>query len=277
MKLFALMFLLSSGFISSANELQLYTESSALIDVINGRKAPGGIIEATNSLLFKRLQQAPNLKLVPPNRIDSEMAKGASICTFFRLKTPEREKHFLFSKPIDIFLGPRLYSLSSAKPIPDKFLDKEGRVLNLTDLFNLSESKTTLGLLPNSSYGAMIDKQIAEIKDEVVLPTNNSDPFGGFVRMFFKGRFEYMIMYPANLTQPEFQDVSLRSYEIVGNEPFLFAQIMCTDSDASRDFLHKVDAALTELYQDRAYVDAIKLFTPVSEHAVVDEIVKSLQ
>lgn len=79
-----------------------------MFDVIAHNKPPQSFPEEVYNRVLTQLS-VDKLLFAPHERISTLMSEGEPICTPFRLKTEEREKVYVFSRPTDFFFNRRLY------------------------------------------------------------------------------------------------------------------------------------------------------------------------
>jgi len=116
------------------------------------------------------------------------------ICTFNRLKTPERQKTALFSRPVNFLNGFRLYQNASIAPVDQRFLTADGAIRDLASMLNFSKGQ--LLLLSNFSYGDLLEAKIKQIRATNRVNISGTDYFQQLIGMFVAHRADYAIVYP---------------------------------------------------------------------------------
>lgn len=246
-----------------AIELHHYDHQS--VQLLNKGQAASLTI-TTNLLVLQQI--APGLKVreVPIARTDKMMLDGAPVCAIDRVKTNQRQQHFLFSKPVNFYLGYRLYQRADASPLPQLALNKQGQVLSLAGALAAVPGSRLL-VSSRFAFADPLDGQIAKLdasQQEVIYDGHYVQQFIG---MLLAGRADFALIYPSALYE-NFQDrppVALRSYAIVGVPPLISGQFMCADTPHTRAWLATVDQALTALYQQPAFFAAHRRFLPAQQ------------
>lgn len=249
-------------------------DSPSFINIINNRLAPIGMAEATHLLLFEQMNQWPAIHYIAKGRTQDKLDSDSPACTFFKVKTPQREKHYIFSLPTDVFLGVRLYQHKSSTPIPTAYLNDEGAVSSLTSYFN-HFSEHSLLLIADHQYGGELDHELRALRQANWYRLEGIDPYLTFMQMFLKRRVDFTFVYPASLVT--FPDISqqLRSYAVEGVPDFVSSHIMCNNTPETHRFLARVNEALQRLYSSQAFMQALLDFTPISEHDFIKRLVTS--
>ncbi|MBT0585413.1 hypothetical protein [Alteromonas oceanisediminis] len=260
------------------HDIQFITDSLALLQVMQGERQPQSIIEGTNSLLFAQLDLSDRVTFLPFKRHDAALKSESPTCTFFRVKTVEREGRYLFSLPVDIFLSPRLYQIASGLSIPNTYLDNQRDIVELADFFNNSQRNATLATMPNASYGQAIDEALAKIVRSSVYQISANDSYSGLIQLFLKRRVEFMLMYPANTGGLEtLQSTELRSYGFASVPAIIEGHLMCNETQQTQLFIAQANNALRQLYRSTEFEQVLKRFTPVADQALIDEKLSALK
>lgn len=166
-------------------------------------------------------------------------------CFDLMIKTDERAKDFIFSKPSSLYMGLRLYSktkLTTPQPI------------NLKNL--LAEKPTVkLGVRAGRSYGSKVDKQLKAIdKSQIVeIPSTNYSKLSNFQA----GSFDYMIEYSEEIAKfwPIVSNEKLYSYPIKNINEYVLGHMMCGKTDSSEAFIKAYNKALKTTINSGVFFD----------------------
>lgn len=166
-------------------------------------------------------------------------------CFDLMIKTGEREKNFIFSKPSSLYMGLRLYSktkLNTPQPI---------------DLKKLLAKKATvkLGVRAGRSYGSKVDKQLKAIdKSQIVeIPSTNYSKLSSFQA----GSFDYMIEYSEEVAKfwPLVSNEKLYSYPIKNINEYVLSHMMCGKTDTNKAFITAYNKALKTTINSGMFFD----------------------
>lgn len=193
-----------------------------------------------------------DVQSAPISRIDSLLDRYANACVVNRVKTPERQAHYLFSLPIHMFPNHRLYYDASWVTIDAKQLNEQGELLSLQTLFT-AKSERKLLLVKDKSYGDYLDSQLALLNKNNTQYRSGGDYYSALLAMLERHRSEYALMFPATFfeqTRQKVQNEQLRSVAIAGNPTYILGHIACKQSDVATTFIAKVNHVLKQLYND---------------------------
>ena len=250
----------------------IVTDSKNMFDVIAHNKPPQSFPEEVYNRVLTQLS-VDKLLFAPHERISTLMSEGEPICTPFRLKTEEREKVYVFSRPTDFFFNRRLYQQKSSEPISQKFLDSNGNVIDLVEML-VSSTEYTLLTGANHSYGDFLDDIIAKIPPNNLYVRHGIDPYSSMIEMLSKGRVAFYLTYPSIMrSNPEVEN--LRSYGIAGTPRYEEGHLMCNDLEGSRAFLGAFDDVLMSLYQSGEFVNLARKYMSEDEWVQLKRIVDS--
>lgn len=270
-----LVFLSGVSSVASTESIHFIIDSESFKTFFENDSEPTNMHEATYQLIFNEIKMIPKISLIPDLRMKHFLDSKQATCTFYHLKTPERTNRYIFSYPTDIFLGVKLYQHNSNKPIDERFLDNEGRLLSVSNFFNDKSNAASLLLMSGKSYGYEIDKQISSINPDSKVMISGESPSKAFVNMFLKKRVEYIIYYPTVLLQIPEEAKNLRSYPIKDTPPYVFGRIMCNNTATSHTFINHINQVIKNLYNSDEFLNAILDFTPEAEHEHVKEIIQT--
>lgn len=209
----------------------------------------------TNFLLFKQFARSVPVTEVPMARTEHMMDSGASICTMDRVKNNTRDAKYLFSKPVNFYLGYRLYQLAHFPAIASELLNEQGQVKSISQVMQATPYAKLL-VQEHFSFGETLDQQISQLPNQQILPLTAPHYHTNFIGMFASNRAEFVIAYPTEMSffiqsKPE---LHTRSYGIVGSPELITGHLMCSDTARNRQFIQSVDQALTKLYRDKRFL-----------------------
>lgn len=209
-------------------------------------QADTGVTQASNKLLFKALPYQFQFFHMTYQRTERFMQNGAEICVLDRLKTPAREKSFLFSKPVNLFLSRRLYQVSSEPPVQVSGTSAT-HPINLGSLFKQYPTKKIL-ISAQTAYGAVLDEQIKNLPAKNKIMRSGAESDTAIIDMFSVARAEFALLFPQQLFELG-RPIAARSYELQGVKPYVTGHMMCSDSPRLRKFIADVNQHLLSLYQ----------------------------
>jgi len=215
------------------------------------------ITTETNLLLFKQFSRPVQLLEVPMARTELMMDSGGSICTMDKVKNSSRAAKYLFSKPVNFYLGYRLYQLDEFPALAADLLNKNGQVKSIAQVMQATAHAKLL-VPEHFSFGEVLDQQIRQLPAKQILPLAASHYHTNFIGMFASKRAEFVIAYPTEMSffmqsKPE---LKVRSYGIASAPELITGHLMCTDTAQNRKFIQAVDRALTALYRDKSFLQA---------------------
>ncbi|KTF16589.1 transporter substrate-binding domain-containing protein [Pseudoalteromonas sp. H105] len=199
-----------------------------------------------------------DVQSAPISRIEPLLNRHTNACVVNRVKTPERQAHYLFSLPIHMFPNHRLYYDASWVKINAKQLNEQGKLLSLQTLFT-AKSDHKLLLVKDKSYGDYLDSQLALLNKNNTQYRSGGDYYAALVAMLERHRSEYALMFPATFfeqTRQKVQNEQLRSVAIAGNPTYILGHIACKQSDITTTFIAKVNHVLKQLYNDERLYQA---------------------
>jgi len=164
-----------------------------------------------------------------------------SICVVNKIRTKERLDKYIFSLPINLFLGYRLYQHNSSASLPGhtSFDSK----LNLDELFKNSPDARVL-ISDQISYGDVLDNQLTSLPQKNKILRSSREHNTGIIKMFEQGYAEFSILYPQQVYKHK-PGLKARSYTIASSPPFVLGHLMCTKTPATVDFIEQVNSNLT--------------------------------
>ena len=253
--------------------LVLYTDTSDFVKELTGEKPINSMISETNYLLLKRLNAINKVQYQISDRHTQILESEQPACSLYKIKTPEREKRFLFSLPTDVFLAHKLYQLSENPIIATKHLTKDGQVSSINDMFNSAEFKGKLLLLDGRSYGDDLDKLLTKINTDKLEFINARQPYASYLKLFELKREDYVIAFPSIIHEHPTLSRNTRSYQIQGIDSHVSGRIMCNDTKETRAFLHAANKELKRLYDSSEFYLAISRYLPSTSHDLLAQII----
>lgn len=213
------------------------------------------ITTETNALLFKRFSRAVRMIEVPIARTEHMMDNGDSICTMDKVKNNTRSAKYLFSKPVNFYLGYRLFQLEQFPALDTTLLNDKGQVISIAQVMQANPNAKLL-VPEHFSFGETLDQQIHHLPAKQILPLAASHYHTNFMGMFASQRAEFVIAYPTEMSffmksKPE---LKARSYGIADSPELITGHMMCTDTARNRQFVQAVDKVLTQLYREKSFL-----------------------
>ena len=217
----------------------------------------------TNNLLLAKLKQFDiRLQYTPLGRIEKLMTSGENYCIANRLKNSARVKENIFSLPLNLFVGLRLYSTQSVAPT---LMSSTGELNSLHDLF-LTQPENLLLVSRGRSYGDILDQQIADITEKNLYMLSGQSYVKAAFEMLAHNRVDYIIEYPAEVTimlRKYPRELNLNSVSINGSKNYVIGYLACNKSALGQKFIDYVNSQLKDLYQSEAFYQAhVRHLTP---------------
>lgn len=206
-------------------------------------------------------------------RINQLLTQRANICTSNRVKTKKRLQENIFSLPINIYSGLRLYYIKN-KDIENKIsalsadlLNDKGQLISLSALFSVLPHKI-LGISKGRSYGKTIDKQIEKLDNDNTFIRAGQQRYSAMVQMLFIKRFDFIIDFPIEVKKymgPSNKNIALGSLGIAGSPENIVGYIACSKSELGKRFIAQVNESLKKLYKTKDYYLAHIKYLDISD------------
>lgn len=209
----------------------------------------------TNYLLFQHFSTPVTVLEFPLARTEYMMNSGASICTMDRVKNNDRDAKYLFSKPVNFYLGYRLFQLAELPAVSPQLLTRKGEVRSIVQVL-LSMPKAKLLVPEYFSFGDILDQQLHQLPEHQLLKFSTTHYHSNFLGMFGSKRAEFVIAYPTEMSifMNNKPGLKIRSYGIADSPELITGHMMCTDTVRNRLFIQAVDKVLTVLYREKSFL-----------------------
>jgi len=226
-----------------ASNIYIHTDNLADLQALQSNNPNEIFSVSTNLFALKNFHSALRFEYMTTKRSLQFMDKGENICIVNRIKTKERLAKYIFSRPINLFLGRRLYQKSNAPIIPrELFPNKQ---INLQRLFKAQPKKQIL-ITEQISYGDILDEQIAKLPESNKLIRYGADQETAIREMFAKGRTDYALLYPQQVFT-YLADLKVRSYELESIPPYVLGHLMCAKTPDNKKFIKQINAYLSDV------------------------------
>ncbi|RHW77182.1 transporter substrate-binding domain-containing protein [Colwellia sp. RSH04] len=222
--------------------------------VKNFRQANADNIDSdTNNLLLTQINNYKiELEYTPLARIEKLMKSGENYCIANRLKTKERLKNNLFSLPLNLYLGLRVYS---KKKLAQKYLNINGELTSITDLLTERENKWLL-VSKGRSYSDLLDQQITQVDKRFIYVLSKQSYAEAAFDMLAKERVDYIIEYPAEvalMSKKRSKPLPLYSVSVTDSEKYVIGYLACNKSAIGKQFIDNINQVLTGVYQQKGF------------------------
>lgn len=233
--------------------------------------------KTTEELVFQMIfEQLPEydvvLEIASFDTAYNHIEASKNICIRNLIKTAERQKSLIFSKPQSFLLSPRLYF----SPYVDAQIISKIMHLPFSEIFKHYPS-LSIGFESNRAYGTQLQKHFSQLEDANVFTRIDSNGENLMIAMLLKGRFDMLVEYPyvfdykAKIINPE---LSVQHTSISDVAPLIFTHIACNKSDDSAKLIKKINAILASLYFQQQYIDShLKLINQTS-HSLFIKLLK---
>jgi len=176
-------------------------------------------------------------------------------CASNRMKTPERELNNVFSTPVNLYMGYRLYYLASKGNFPEQLFSKDKQLTSLLALFAMFP-KRVLAITKGRSYGDYFNQQISKLLKNNIYTRLGSQPAKAMGKMLLSRRIDYLLEFPVtfktemSLNQ---QKVNINSIGVVNSPNYILGHIACSDTIAGHKIIKRVNQILHNLYLSREF------------------------
>lgn len=218
---------------------------------------------ATNLLALEPIKNDVQFAFVPLKRSLKFMAKGEPICVINKIQTTEREKQFVFSAPINLFISRRLYQHA------DLASDKMATPVNFKALFSTYPERRLI-ISDQISYGDKLDKMLNEIATHNKIIRRGASHNSGILDMFRENRGDYVLLYPLELNNSSIAKPTL-SFEIAGIEPYILGRLMCVNTEKTRRLIDDVNKQIEVLNAQGELLKVHLEYYPKEIHSQVVE------
>ncbi|WP_414829337.1 hypothetical protein [Alteromonas sp. H39] len=234
--------------------------------------AHDGALYISYRLLLNELNAPLDFMYAPYKRTQRLLTEAEPACTFYALKTAQREKEFHFSLPVTFLSTPRLY-IRGEKPLDDALLNENGELRSLQAFFDAQPDALML-LIDGVSYGDALDSHIAELPSRNIVKRASGDRHNKLSGMFFRDRVDIALIYPQEVQQhlamnPDDAE-PFQSYVIAGVPATTSGYIMCNRHPQTEALIAKVNEALLRLYDTPAYIEGQLRHSPESEYSLLE-------
>lgn len=199
------------------------------------------------SLILPEIQSV-EFEVAKYSRFDNDIKnyKNAEhTCLVNKVKTSEREQHFLFSKPFVMYSGTRLFSTVELK-------QNKKTAINLAELMT-QNPQLKIGVANGQFYPQMIQQQLDNIKQNQIVDVQTNILLQ--LKSLSQNEFQLKLEYPA-LIDNHWSQVSqkkLYSYPVVGTENYTLGHLMCSKSESTQGFINKFNQVLDKVYEDKVF------------------------
>ena len=179
-------------------------------------------------------------------------------CYSNKLKTESRLQKYIFSKPMTLYMGLRLFSkhkITNVEPLDIALLLKE------------NPSKH-LAALKERSYTDHLDNQLSSLRPEQV--NYNQGDVDSYLKAFNTDSVDFIIEYPSTISNSTIlsNKNKLFSYPIKGAKDYNLGHIMCKNTPSNKRFIQDINKTLTSLYDSQYFINI--LYLEVDENSQKD-------
>lgn len=248
------------------NDLVFHADNLFLTERINLQGTPYSTAVDTVQMLVDELGYTSPVLHIPLVRSFLNMENGENVCVLNRIKSPERERNFLYSLPLNFFQTQRFYQMASLPPIQAHLLNADGEVQNIRDV--LVSYPDSFIVLPESySFGEKVDADIAQVDKNQILRVANDAYYSRFMNMFANGKSDFALIFPATVYRNFGDDmpVAVRSYPIAGNPSVVSGHVICPNTTQGASHIERINTAIKRLYTKPEFIDAHTNYLPAQD------------
>lgn len=256
------LFLPAAGFA----EVTLYTDNQVTRNVLVNSDLPSGsLISDSYRYVLSHLNRFPDLYFQNQIRAEKLLTPDTAACQIMKVRTEEREKHYLFSEATDVYLSHKLYVQQEyAATIRDNYLNNEGEVASVSAIFQDAKDRVLL-LITGHSYGQYLDAEITHIDNSQRYYLGASDPYDLYFKMFNQERGQFALLIPSALKNSDTPLQHYTSFALANNPPYITGHIMCSKHPESAQFIKDVNAVLYEYYRSGTFEKYAMRYFPDEE------------
>jgi uncharacterized protein (TIGR02285 family) len=180
------------------------------------------------------------------------------ICYSNKLKTESRLQQYIFSKPMTLYMGLRLFSkhkLTTSEPVDIALLLQSNPNKNLATLKERSYTDYLDNLL-----SSLLPEQVDYLEGDV----------DAYLTAFNTDEVDFIIEYPStisNSTHLSDKD-QIFSYPIKGANNYNLGHIMCKNTPSNKQFINDINKTLSSLYSSQYFINI--LYLEVDENSQKD-------
>lgn len=218
----------------------------------------------TTNLVLKELSDYNiDFQLVQIPRAGKLMKGMGNVCISNRIKTEERQVDNVFSFPVNIFPGLRLYYLKDQKRLlaegkDTRIFNEQGELRSLSVLFNIYPD-SVIAITKGRSFGEAVDKQLQQVSNHNKLTRAGDGRYYALIQMLIKGRIDFLIDFPVEIKREltgDTKEHNLSNVPIANIPEYIVGHIACSDSLIGHEVIKKVNNALTKLYRNNKFYQA---------------------
>jgi uncharacterized protein (TIGR02285 family) len=241
-------------------EMTWITDSQADIPFFL-KKQPTYIAMETVNLLASSIKDYQiKLNYAPLARVDYLLQNKQNICAVSRIKNAEREAFGLFSLPLNLYPGLRLYYVENrtTNKIPEQLLNKQNQIISLSALFNALPAMK-LGINHSRSYGKILDKDIASLLPKNIYIRAGENHRKATIDMLMQNRIDFLVEFPTDFNAESKKinkTVKFKSIEIANSPRYILGHLACNKSEKSKIFINEINKSLLALYRTKEFYQA---------------------
>lgn len=240
------------------------------LDIANFRQPKtSNVASDLNNLLFGELSNLPiDVQIVPIARLNLQLKATPNGCAVSRVKTKARLKENVFSLPMSVYMGLRLYFLPSTS-MKANLSNNKNQLISLKRVFDTYPNRV-LGTNRGRSYGDKLDRQMALLDRSNLVERGGKNAETSASKMLLRKRVDYLVEFPVfmkRIMDAEPGKPTLSSWSIAGSTPYIVGHIACAKTDIGKAFIKQIDEALLHLYQTPAFYQAHTRYLDASDIA----------
>jgi uncharacterized protein (TIGR02285 family) len=256
----SLLFLYPHGTVAEEQK-EIYWLVGDLSQISQPTTTPISTISDTTRLLMGSLPEYLfNTEFTQNPRITRLLKKIPNSCSPNRVKNPERLQDNIYSLPLNIAQGLRLFYKEDSNFMaqPESPLNNLKQLTSLAALFTGSATHT-LGMDKGRSFDIYLDEQINKLDAHNLVVRSGGEYTTSLVNMLLKNRIDYIIEYPIAVTEALNnlqRNTKLSSLEIAGSPSYIVGYIACNKGAAGERIIKNLNIALQQLYRSPAFYQA---------------------
>jgi len=228
---------------SQAEVIYIHTENQQDFEYLNNNNGMHRLSVATNLYALSAISQPLKFEYMTAKRSLKFMDQNnESICLVNKLKTQDRLEKYIFSSPINLFLGRRLYQ-DNFYSVLNGFETFDNQI-SLDELFKQKPDARIL-ISNQISYGDELEKQLAALSHKNKVIRHSPEHDSGIISMFSRGHIEFSLLYPQQVYNSK-TALNVRSYKLANTPPFVLGHLMCNKTPETKSFVKQINTHLNK-------------------------------
>ncbi|WP_088331422.1 transporter substrate-binding domain-containing protein [Lacimicrobium sp. SS2-24] len=226
-------------------------------------------MDTTNLVLSQLRDVALHFNSVSVARIDLQLRQTRNTCVSNRMRTPERDKHNLFSLPVNIHPLARLYYNTQKVNLPSHLITKDNKLRSIVALLNANPG-SSIAIAKGVSYGTEIDAQLSQLASSQVTYYSVDNRNLAEPKLLTERFVDVVLDYPSDVYKQSLTPLpnsTIASIPLEQEQQYIISHIACSRSEIGQNVIKQVNRILTSLYPTEAFLNAHLRHLPSGDRA----------